>query len=161
MDTSWKSIVDEKRARQLAAIPSEWRLSQPASTSSESLLEIIQSCGILSSQELQWTEVIDINALVSLVASREVSSVQLTTAFCKRAAVSQQLSKCLTEFFFDQALMRAKELDEHLEKTGTVVGPLHGVPVSVKDRFDIKGLDSTFGIYKLSILGDKKEKEPD
>lgn len=113
------------------------------------MLEIIQSCGILISQELQWTEVIDISELVSLVASREVSSVQLTTAFCKRAAIAQQLSKCLTEIFFDQALARAKELDEHLEKTGKVVGPLHGVPVSVKDRFDIKGLDTTFGMSPL------------
>lgn len=147
MDTSWKTIVDEKRARQLAAIPSEWRLSQSASTSSESMLETIKSCGILTSQELEWTEVTDLKELVSLVASHQVSSVQLTTAFCKRAAIAQQLSKCLTEIFFDQALVRAKEFDEHLEKTGTVVGPLHGVPISVKDRFDIKGLDSTFGIF--------------
>lgn len=149
MTASWKSIVEDKRARQLAAIPSAWRLPQSVNTSSQSMLEIIQSCGILTSQELQWTEVIDISELVSLVASREVSSVQLTTAFCKRAAIAQQLSKCLTEIFFDQALTRAKELDEHLEKTGKVVGPLHGVPVSVKDRFDIKGLDTTFGMSSL------------
>lgn len=150
MEPSWESIVDEKRARQLAAIPPAWRLPEPVRTSSQSLLEIIRSCGILTSEELQWTEVMDISELVSLVASRKVSSVQLTTAFCKRAAIAQQLSKCLTEIFFDQALVQAQNLDEHLEKTGTVVGPLHGVPVSVKDRFDIKGLDTTFGIVLSS-----------
>jgi len=36
------------------------------------------------------------------------------------------------EINFEQASKEAKELDEHLEKTGTVVGPMHGVPISVK-----------------------------
>lgn len=72
---------------------------------------------------------------------------QLTTAFCKRAAIAQQLTRCLTEIFFDRALVRAKELDVHLEETGRTVGPLHGLPVSVKDRLDIKGLDTTVGMF--------------
>jgi Asp-tRNA(Asn)/Glu-tRNA(Gln) amidotransferase A subunit family amidase len=36
--------------------------------------------------------------------------------------------------FFDQALERAKELDEHLCRTGQPVGPLHGLPISFKVR---------------------------
>jgi amidase len=34
--------------------------------------------------------------------------------------------------FFDEALERAKYLDERLAKDGKPVGPLHGLPVSVK-----------------------------
>lgn len=30
-------------------------------------------------------------------------------------------------------------MGEHLEQTGKTVGPLHGLPVSIKDRFDIEG----------------------
>lgn len=45
----------------------------------------------------------------------------------------------------DRALVRAKELDEHLEKTGTVVGPLHGLPISLKDQISIKQIESTIG----------------
>ncbi|KAL6239303.1 amidase signature domain-containing protein [Aspergillus navahoensis] len=51
-----------------------------------------------------------------------VTSVQLT-AFCKRAAVAQQLTGCLTEIFFSRALQRAKLLDEQFEMTGSITGP--------------------------------------
>lgn len=146
MTDPWKSIVQHKRARQLAAIPASWRLSTPTN-SSQTTLETIHSCGILTPEELQWTEITDIRDLLCRLASREVSSVQLTTAFCKRAAIAQQLTKCLTEIFFDKALDRAKELDEHLSRTGEVVGPLHGLPVSVKDRFDVEGYDTTVGMF--------------
>jgi amidase len=40
---------------------------------------------------------------------------------------------------------RAKELDRYFAETGKTKGPLHGVPVSLKDQFNIKGLDSTNG----------------
>ena len=42
-------------------------------------------------------------------------------------------TNCLTEILIPEALARAKFLDEHLEKTGTVIGPLHGLPISLKD----------------------------
>lgn len=41
-------------------------------------------------------------------------------------------TRCLTETMFDEALKRAKELDEHLKKTGQPIGPLHGLPISFK-----------------------------
>jgi amidase len=76
-----------------------------------------------------------------------VTSEALTTAFCKRAAIAQQVTKCLTEIFFDKALQRARKLDNYLMRTGEVVGPLHGIPVSVKDRFDVEGFDTTVGSF--------------
>jgi amidase len=42
---------------------------------------------------------------------------------------------CLTEIFFGEALVRAKKLDEHLAETGKAVGPLHGLPISLKVSF--------------------------
>jgi amidase len=36
------------------------------------------------------------------------------------------------------ALARAKALDEYLEKNKKPVGPLHGLPISLKDQFRIK-----------------------
>jgi amidase len=47
---------------------------------------------------------------------------------------------CLTENFVERALSRAAELDEALKKTGKVVGPLHGLPISLKDQLCMKGL---------------------
>jgi len=34
--------------------------------------------------------------------------------------------------FFDQALERAKECDDYLAKNGKPMGPLHGLPISLK-----------------------------
>jgi amidase len=42
-------------------------------------------------------------------------------------------------------LARAAELDEHLKKTGKPVGPLHGLPISLKDQLSMKGLETTMG----------------
>ncbi|KAJ5371846.1 hypothetical protein N7517_003852 [Penicillium concentricum] len=147
----WNSRVLEKRATQLNLIPSAWHLPAPLlSNPPASSIEIIRASGILSADELAWTETTDIRDLVELVKSRCVTSESLTTAFCKRAAIAQQVTKCLTEIFFDKALDRARELDEHLLRTGEVVGPLHGVPVSVKDRFDVEGVDTTVGWVGLT-----------
>lgn len=52
---------------------------------------------------------------------------------------------CLLEFFPDKALARAKELDDYQANHGTTSGPLHGLPVSLKDQFHVKGVDTTMG----------------
>jgi Asp-tRNA(Asn)/Glu-tRNA(Gln) amidotransferase A subunit family amidase len=43
------------------------------------------------------------------------------------------------------ALDRAAELDAHLERTGELAGPLHGIPVLVKDCVETAGVPTTFG----------------
>ncbi|KAF2026113.1 acetamidase [Setomelanomma holmii] len=51
----------------------------------------------------------------------------------------------LTEILFEDALRQANELDESFKKSGRLVGSLHGVPMTLKDQFDIAGYDSTLG----------------
>ena len=46
---------------------------------------------------------------------------------------------------FDKALHVAQELDEYLKETGSVKGPLHGLPISLKDQFHVEGYDTTMG----------------
>ena len=46
---------------------------------------------------------------------------------------------------FDTAMKTARTLDEHYEKYGTLKGPLHGLPISLKDQFHVKGYDTTMG----------------
>lgn len=41
----------------------------------------------------------------------------------------------MTEVLFPEAIERANYLDEYLENNDTVVGPLHGLPISLKDCF--------------------------
>jgi len=43
----------------------------------------------------------------------------------------------------------AAALDAHLQKTGRMLGPLHGIPVLVKDNYDAAGLQTTAGSSAL------------
>lgn len=45
---------------------------------------------------------------------------------------------CCLEFFPDAAIAQAKELDAYFETHKKPVGPLHGLPVSVKDQLRVK-----------------------
>lgn len=46
---------------------------------------------------------------------------------------------------FEEAITRAAELDAYLAEEGRTIGPLHGLPISFKDQFDVNGLDTTMG----------------
>jgi len=47
------------------------------------------------------------------------------------------------------ARARADSLDDHLRGTGSFVGPLHGIPVLVKDNYDTHDLPTTAGSLAL------------
>lgn len=142
---TWKHQAREKRVQQAASIPPQWRLASiPPFTSAR---DYIRDSGLLSETELQITEITDARVLQQKLHSRDLTALDVTTAFCKRAAIAQQLTTCCTEIFFDKALARARELDEYFEKEGKPVGPLHGIPISFKDNFDVEGVDSTIGEF--------------
>ena len=46
------------------------------------------------------------------------------------------------------AVAEAEYLDKHLRETGEFKGPLHGIPVIVKDQAATKGLTTTYGSVK-------------
>ena len=94
--------------------------------------------------------------MLSALSSRKLSAVEVTEAFCHRAAIAQQLTNCLTEPLFDTAIQRARELDAYLTEQGRPFGPLHGLPVSMKDTFDIAGVDSSIGLAYLCHKPAKK-----
>lgn len=52
---------------------------------------------------------------------------------------------------FDQASTRAEYLDNYLKTHKKPLGPLHGVPISLKDTFKIVGQDSSLGIAALAF----------
>lgn len=52
---------------------------------------------------------------------------------------------------FEDALTQARALDRAFQETGHLKGPLHGVPVTLKDQFNIKGVDTTLGYVGRSF----------
>ncbi|KAI4651555.1 uncharacterized protein J4E79_009035 [Alternaria viburni] len=81
------------------------------------------------------TAIDDVRLIPEAIMSRAVTASLLLNAYINR----------LTEILFDDAIRQAKALDDQFEKTGQLVGPLHGVPMTLKDQFDVKGYDSTLG----------------
>ena len=52
---------------------------------------------------------------------------------------------CVTELLPDRALARAKELDAYYAEHKKTVGPLHGLPISVKEHIGMRGLGLNAG----------------
>lgn len=149
----WKTLAAEKKSQLEASIPPEWRIK--TLPTGDSVMSFPGRSGILTLEELNITES-PATELVQDLASGKLSSVAVTTAFCKRAALAQQLvsrsflvsvecliadilqTNCCHEFFPELALARAQYLDDYLNEHKKPIGPLHGLPISVKDQVRIK-----------------------
>jgi Asp-tRNA(Asn)/Glu-tRNA(Gln) amidotransferase A subunit family amidase len=111
---------------------------------------------LLTSEELDITER-NVEDLVSMLASGQWSAKTVTQAFMRRAGIAQRAANCVTELLPERALKRAAELDEYLEANKKPIGPLHGVPISVKEHIGIQGLDLNAGF--ISWVGRVAEED--
>ncbi|KNB12238.1 hypothetical protein FOXG_11869 [Fusarium oxysporum f. sp. lycopersici 4287] len=87
----------------------------------------------------------DIQDLIKLLDGRQVTAEAVVLAHIANPLESTSATNCLTEVYFDEALQQARELEAFQQKLGRLMGPLHGVPVSLKDQFGLEGLDSILG----------------
>ncbi|WP_432571307.1 amidase [Kineococcus sp. SYSU DK005] len=92
----------------------------------------------------------DLTRAAQLVATGELSPVQLVHE-CLQRAEAGAAANAFTDLFAEDALRAARALQELLH-AGHRLGPLHGVPVAIKDNIDIAGKRSTAG---SSILADR------
>ncbi|RPD64393.1 amidase signature enzyme [Lentinus tigrinus ALCF2SS1-7] len=90
--------------------------------------------------------------IVEHISRGEWTASAVLEAYVARATKAQSLTNCLTEVLFAEVRAAARELDEEFASTRQLRGPLHGVPVSFKDQYDVAGADSTVG---LSAWADK------
>ena len=98
----WVNAVRIKQSDLKDKTPREWLVSPDFVTSLNStrLLEqnVAGRCGVLSTREIELTEQFSAIELLQKLKDRSLTSVELTTAFCKRACVAQQFVRDLLEW---------------------------------------------------------------
>jgi Asp-tRNA(Asn)/Glu-tRNA(Gln) amidotransferase A subunit family amidase len=73
------------------------------------------------------------------------------TSLCRRISTAQQrltrMAQGLALFlrYQKRALEEGDALDKHLKSTSDFIGPLHSIPVPLKDQAETKGLATTYG----------------
>ena len=127
------SATEQRAADHIAArdrqIPAEYRLSDDQIPLNPS--KLYRTSGRLTEREVHIVEH-DATGLAQAIASGSCTSVEVIEAFIKSAVIAHSATKCLAWMDVEAARTQARELDAIFEKTGKTVGPLHGVPMSVK-----------------------------
>lgn len=158
MPLPWENIAT-KRKREIS-IPEDWMIdvNKDEINENSSISVINYPTKFLTPEELVVTNA----ATPALIKNLQLglwTSTQVVLAFCKRAAIAHQLTNCLTDLLHEEALDQALKLDKLFKTSGHAIGPLHGVPVSLKDVFELRGYDCTWGL--ISNVGKKYSNDGD
>jgi fatty acid amide hydrolase len=89
--------------------------------------------------------------LARLLGSRAISSREAVLACLRRIDEREPAVHAFTSVFRERALSDADALDTERAR-GRVRGPLHGLPVSIKENFDFAGEASTMGVPSRRAL---------
>jgi amidase len=87
--------------------------------------------------------------LATLIANKEVSASEVVDAHLERIEAVNSKVNAVVRVLADQARSAAAEADRKVA-SGEPLGPLHGVPFTVKENIDIVGLPTTWGVPALS-----------
>jgi len=83
-------------------------------------------------------------AMASAIARRDISSEELVRACLKRIETVNGALNAVVQIAADEAIARAREADAAMAR-GEMWGPLHGVPMTIKDSLDTAGMVTTGG----------------
>ena len=89
--------------------------------------------------------------LSALIKSREVSPVEAAEAYLDRIGQADDNLNSYITVTRDEALEQARQAEREIA-AGQYRGPMHGVPVGVKDQFYTKGIRTTGGSAILKDL---------
>jgi hypothetical protein len=99
--TSWLEKATAKQKSSLEKIPKEWllptsiteTLQTPLESNPDRLIQmdIPRKSGIMSERELDITENYTVSALLQALRAGQMTALEVTVAFSKRAAIAQQL----------------------------------------------------------------------
>jgi len=87
---------------------------------------------------------LELNQAATLIQQKKVSPVQLTETCLSRIEARNPLLNAFITVTPDSALAQAREAEAELQR-GMWRGPLHGIPVALKDLIDTAGIVTTAG----------------
>jgi amidase len=83
-----------------------------------------------------------------LLTSRRISAVELLDAHLARVRSANPTYNAVVALDEEGARQQARRADEQLAR-GDAVGPLHGLPMTIKDSFAVTGMPTTCGLEDL------------
>ena len=77
--------------------------------------------------------------LIDLIKKKELSSVELLEALLKRVEKVNPDLNAVVQLDVEKALEKAKQADKDVAE-GKELGPLHGLPMTIKDAYSVEGV---------------------
>ncbi|RWB69911.1 amidase family protein [Mesorhizobium sp.] len=95
----------------------------------------------MADQELNW---LSANEIARLVRTKVVSPVEVLQSVLAQAARCEPQINAVVQLLEEEALRQAKNAEQAV-MSGCAIGPLHGVPVTIKDLAPMRGLPHRSG----------------
>ncbi|WP_253286784.1 amidase [Virgibacillus sp. MSJ-26] len=87
----------------------------------------------------------DASTLASKIKNGDLTSLKAVNTYINHIKEVNPSINAVVENHFSQAIEQAKVYDQKA-KDGQIIGPLHGVPVSIKESFDVIEMKTTGGL---------------
>lgn len=93
-----------------------------------------------------------------MIADGSLSPVELTQSVLDRISLVDDLTKAYVAVFREGAVRAAAEAERHIGRSGPI-GPLHGIPIALKDLYDIEGHPTLCGsrVREGHVAGEDSE----
>lgn len=104
-----------------------------------------------NSERLSFASVTD---LAAWIAGAEVTSREVTEHFIARIEALNPRLNAFKRILSAEARAEADARDA-LQASGAQLGPLHGVPIAIKDENDVEGTPTTYGGAASTVIASR------
>ena len=87
--------------------------------------------------------------LARLIRAKKIGCLELLEHYLERVRRHNPALNAIIAMRLPAARKAARDADAALRKRGARIGPLHGLPMTVKESFDVAGLPTTWGLTEF------------